>query len=479
MIRADLRHQPDRGRTAAQLLLEVAGPQMYRRNPFRITGLATSATAREVRRRRSAVLDGLAIGVTGGFADPRMPLPEPLAAAEVRAAFDTLASPDRRLVHELFWWWGEPGECGCAAEVHEVHDRAVEAHARALDRTLAGGGTGHRERFDLWADAADPWEDALDGDGFWEHVRYRVAALADRRLDESTVAGLRRAMPRALVAPQAALARSSPAHAGLATLLDLWEVPAEVIDDARTYAAEPTCERIDTLLDEIADLLDDGRGEEAATRAHHELWTAAALLETLVPHERYRHSARLRNQVAIAMNNSALELGRGPSTRTRRRELLEGALDLAVTETDSATIAENLAAEELAGPAAVNQSSPRSHEQLRWSPVWPGLVVLLVSGYLVFGLGSGPVWKKLVVMALVLLLLTSVWIEAEDNPAFGRHPGLHVLAMALALALAVFAAASRRAPSLWVLMGAYVGLWTTMRFGAWVADALFAGKDRR
>ncbi|MFD1150602.1 hypothetical protein, partial [Saccharothrix hoggarensis] len=48
----------DRAKAAVTRLLDVAGPDLYRRNPFRVTGLATDASPREVRARRQ-----LSVGV--------------------------------------------------------------------------------------------------------------------------------------------------------------------------------------------------------------------------------------------------------------------------------------------------------------------------------------------------------------------------------------------------------------------------------
>lgn len=114
-------------------LREIAGPELYRRNPFRVVGLATNAKPAQVRAQRHLLLGALDLGSGTIPGDRRLPLPRPPAAQEVRSAFDALERPDHRLVDELFWWWGEPGACGCPAEVHEAHDAAVEAHAKALD----------------------------------------------------------------------------------------------------------------------------------------------------------------------------------------------------------------------------------------------------------------------------------------------------------------------------------------------------------
>jgi hypothetical protein len=299
----------DRGRVAEVRLREIARPDLYRRNPFRVVGLATNAKPARVRAQRHLLLGAFDVGGISG--DRRLPLPEPPSAQDVRQAFDALERPDHRLVDELFWWWGEPAECGCAREVHELHDIAVEAHAKALDAVTDD---------DLWVDAADAWMDALD----------------DPRMDESTVESLRAALPRTLLAPQVVLAPSRPELAGL---LDIWDVPQELVDDARRTAAKPTSGRIDALLGDVAALLDQDSAHTAAKKAD-ELPALANLLESLAPHARYRWSARQRNRTAVMLNNCGLALEN--IDQRRSRALLEQALEFAVEERDRETIKRNM-----------------------------------------------------------------------------------------------------------------------------------------
>lgn len=314
---------------AADRLREIAGPDLYRRNPFRVVGLATNVKPAQVRAQRHLLLGALDLGSGTVPGDRRLPLPRPPQALEVRKAFDALERPDHRLVDELFWWWGEPGACGCPAEVHEAHDAAVEAHAKALDEETDE---------DLWVDAADAWMDALDHPRFWDHVRHRMKALSDRRMNESTVVSLRDALPRALLAPQVALAGSRPRLAGL---LDTWDVPAGVIEDARRTAAEPTSRRIDELVDEVYFLLKDAVNGAAADRVD-ELPALADLLEELAPHEQYRWSAKQRNRVAVMLNNCGLALKENDQLRSVA--LMERALSFVVEPTDREIIEDNLSA---------------------------------------------------------------------------------------------------------------------------------------
>lgn len=346
-----------RSRAAADRLLEVAGPHVYRRNPFRVTGMATDARAREVRQRRQTVLGAIDLGAAAMVGDKRMPLPATPSAQDVRTAFDALERTDQRLVDELFWWWGEPGACGCEPEVHELHDTAVEAHATVLDFEAEGKAD---DRADRWADAADAWMDALDHDGFWRHVLHRVSVLSDRRLDESTVDGLKTAMPKALLAPQVALARDNSPE--LAALLEVWDVDDSVIEDARNAAAAPRVDMITKQINEISALLDAGSAYSASKRAVVELPVAAMQLDMLLPHQSFRRSAKLRNRMAVLMNNCALKLSR--EHVKLGTDLFRGALDLVTEASDKRTIEQNMASQRTVAQYPTRQHSTSQQAQI-------------------------------------------------------------------------------------------------------------------
>ncbi|MBP2472714.1 hypothetical protein JOF53_001586 [Crossiella equi] len=311
----------DRAGSASARLLAAARPELYRRNAFRLTGLATDASPRVVRQRRQVLLH------TGDGPD-----------AELRTALDELADTEARLVAELFWLWGEPGACGCPAQAHAWHDNAVTRHAQALDHELDGTAG---DRAQLWQDAQDAWLDALDLPGFWDHVRARVAALRDRRLDESTVEGLREGLLPALLAPQVELAaaRRDP---GLMALLDEWEVPGDLIHQARLRAAEPVLAEATAVVGEFDRLHDEERLADVHRR-HHELVAALHRLEAALPHERFRQAARQRDRAAIVLNNCATALMDVPGQDRAVLELLAAAEALVVEEEGRARIRGNLA----------------------------------------------------------------------------------------------------------------------------------------
>lgn len=322
-------------------LLEVAGPDLYRRNPFRVTGVRTDAPPREVRARRQVSVGVSALVGGAPQRDERLPLPEDPSPEQVRSAFDELGRTAHRLVAELFWWWGEPGGCGCPAVVHRLHDDAVHAHAAVLDLEAGAEPINESKRARLWREAARAWGFALEHRAFWSHVDHRVRALADRSLDESTVDGVRKAFARALLGPQVALA-GARGDAALTGLIGEWRLDADVLADARTVAAQPLVDRLKALIAEFGDLVDARQFGVAARRAPTELAAAVRELDQALPHRTNPRTARLREQAAVVLNNCALAmLDQRKPDRLRIRALLAEAERLAVDEQTRRTVRAN------------------------------------------------------------------------------------------------------------------------------------------
>ncbi|HEY6425447.1 MAG TPA: hypothetical protein VIY28_19830 [Pseudonocardiaceae bacterium] len=340
-----------RAAPAAGRLLEVAGPDLYRRNAFRVTGLPTDAPGRTVRERRQKATAALAVG-----ASSELPLPAPATSEEIRAAFDDLGDAQRRIVDELFWLWSTPNAtCSCVSSLHGDHDAAVRAHARALDAELAGDpGTGV-----LWADAAQRWTALLRRAAFWDHVRHRIHALDDRRLDESTLDALRDTLPRALVKPVVDLAAAADEPARLAAQAAQWFDGHSVADDLLAEASATLAGRISTMTRQAADQLYAGRPHDAAATLESAI-PALHRLEGLAPHDRHRRTAGARNGAAVLLNNCALALinGSGPTPTAEAGRLLDSAHELATEAQTRRTIEANRAAADDRTPASYGRVAP-------------------------------------------------------------------------------------------------------------------------
>ncbi|MDX3102074.1 hypothetical protein [Nonomuraea angiospora] len=310
------------GDAAGAALREVAGPELNRRNAFRITGLSTYADRRAIRQRRQRVNTALQVG-----ADADLDHGLPVGPDEVRAAFDRLLDdPRRRLVDELLWFWDTPdATCSCAKALHQDHDAAVRAHSAALDREIEGTMTGDDERRTLWEEAARQWRGVLRKAAFWDHVRNRIDALDDRQLDESAVDALRDALPAALLRPLAELAGqrgTTPTQSRLAGLARRWPAPRQVIDDQLEEVAAPMYESVRAALSESTGLLDEGEPKRAASNVYDKALPDLNRLSALVPPERHRRTAKLRNDTAILFNNCAMALidSAGPAAADQARK---------------------------------------------------------------------------------------------------------------------------------------------------------------
>jgi len=336
-----------RGAVVATRLLEKAGPDLYRRNAFRIAGLSTDVGGRVVREHRQRVLPALAVGapVTVGGT---LSQPVPATPDQIRSAFDALGDAQRRIVEELFWLWETPNaSCSCVPSLHQDHDAAVQAHARALDRELDGRSMGREGAVcdELWAEAADGWTALLRRTAFWDHIRHRIRALDDRRLDDSTIDALRDNLPRALVTPMVDLAAAADDPARLAAHAARWQVGQHVVEDLLTEAASPLLETVKAATARADAQLGGGHPLDAAADLHRSAVPALTRLEGLAPHERHRSTATARNRVAVLLNNCAMAAMNRPgrATTDEIRPLFDAAHGLVVEPETRQTIEGNRA----------------------------------------------------------------------------------------------------------------------------------------
>jgi tRNA A-37 threonylcarbamoyl transferase component Bud32 len=104
---------------SADALVREATAQLYRRNVFAVTGLPTHASGPAVRRHRQKVEARLAVGDSWPGA-PEVAPAGGYGKDEVRASFEGLQDPRRRMVDELLWLWGPSDSgCDCAPDVRK------------------------------------------------------------------------------------------------------------------------------------------------------------------------------------------------------------------------------------------------------------------------------------------------------------------------------------------------------------------------
>lgn len=233
------------------LLLEVAVPEIYSRNSFRLLRLPVEVSPNKAKRavERLAMEAGLkAKEVVDEKDGPTPPQPEAQTQTTIllpevdpgaaRAAFQRVGNPLDRLVDEFFWFWPHApgagkedealvaiaaGELDTAVEVwlererrpaeHSIatHNLAVAYHLQALDLDLRGldGSLSSEDealRDKYWAEALARWPKVQTGTKFWNRLSDRIEALEDPRLSKKTSKQIRQTLPEALLLINARLA---------------------------------------------------------------------------------------------------------------------------------------------------------------------------------------------------------------------------------------------------------------------------------
>jgi len=381
----------------AQRLRELAGLRLYRANAFRVVGLPPEADRRTVRQTRRRLAAVLAVGGT-------LPTGVTAGREEIRAALDRLDDPGR-LVDELFAVWGNPRGCGCPGAVHDLHDRAVSAHAAALDaETGAALHTSAPAPVEtLWAEAVREWTALLQGEGLWAHVRHRAAATDDDRVDEAVVDRLREGLPLTLVAGTIDLAVAADDPARLVACARSWPVPADVVDERLADAAAP-------LIAEVEDLVGRARAavaaEDGGPRYEERLTAAAAALDdragpalrrldALLPSATHRSTAVLHDGAAAQLDTcaGALWVRTGTLTADLQRDWLRAARELALSDgirrqvaDDRETLERLVAQMDQAAPPPRSPHPARRTAWRRWA------VVAVVAGAAAGLFWAGATW---------------------------------------------------------------------------------------
>ncbi|WP_433179621.1 hypothetical protein [Actinoallomurus sp. CA-150999] len=345
-------------------LLQHVGPELYRDNAFRITGLTVDATARDIRRQAEKMRVMARIGT--GSETMILPLGDPPDDAEVQQATQRLRDPVHRILDELFWFWPATdggaddgitalrrGDLDAALQgwrdtgpaAVAVHNLAVLNHAQALDH----------DRFDargrrLWKDAFAYWRRVVSDDGFWELLESRVHEMADPRLTPAAAGRLRADLPAALLSVNARLAVraagdgcAEDAAEHIALMRKSGFRPATV-DEVLRDAIAPDIARIRALGENAQQAVDaDPRhGHEVIRRFLDQTTPLLALLASVFPED---HPVLLgaRDEVAGRVLPCVVPYVKETDDWRIAGELLERALPIAATGAVRDRLEENIA----------------------------------------------------------------------------------------------------------------------------------------
>lgn len=220
-------------------LLDLATPDLYRHNPFRVLGLSPRASTQEAHRaaKRKKMKGRLGMAAST-FVGPGATTSASLTEAEIDRAMERLAHPTARLLDEIFWFWPTDSEAGADPTIDAwtqgqaetarrhwqtqtqradlaplaTHNLAILDHLSALEReqdlsAVTGVEASQWNDLDaLWKGAFELWERVIEDADFWQAIEARIRALNDAQLTTALVRPLRETLPVALSAINAKLA---------------------------------------------------------------------------------------------------------------------------------------------------------------------------------------------------------------------------------------------------------------------------------
>jgi len=361
----------------SEILLSAARPDIFRKNAFRVTGLAVEASAGDVARQSEKLRMAERYG--GNRLPSALPLTPAPDADQVREAVDRLRDPERRLVDEFFWFWpnklggskddealsamrqGDNDQAAGIWQKHEsqqsisnvsMHNLAVLMHARALDLEFQDGRSAAirvKDRTELWQSAYKRWKVLLEDEGFWSRLTARIRDIDDPRLTTGTARRMKSSLPLALLFINAQLAVRS-AEAGNATeaQLHLAVMKASGFDDALVQdalrrAIEPIRDRIKTLCqasDKETDVHPE-KGDQVSERLIIQTAPLLAVVDTLLP---AGDPVRDGSHDEVANMGLRCQIGFGNKTENWKKSalLLESVLPIAAGLAMRTRIEENL-----------------------------------------------------------------------------------------------------------------------------------------
>lgn len=364
-------------------LMDACTPQVYRRNFFRITGLAVDARPRDIRRK----IDSLRHAEEFGDADQEQnhvfAINPPPTLEQIREAAQRVEDPERRIVEEFFWFWptewGQGGQDAVLAELsngngdaaHRIwkeessgdhgvkvivakHNLAVWYHLLAIDgeHISLSSNLSEEQRGTIdgnWQESFKLWEELTEDEAFWSFLTGRIRMLAEARLPTGLVRRMQKTLPEALDKINAMLAISF-AECGKWALVEkqvqyMQQTHCGQDNISRTLAA--TTMPLRTRVRFEVDIAIAAAQREPANAAH----TAKALhlavagplrvIKVLLPPGTYER-VDLFDEVALACLKLGIAYAHETEDWTATYEIVEEALQFAISSDTTNRIKNNL-----------------------------------------------------------------------------------------------------------------------------------------
>lgn len=377
-------------------LLELATPELYERNAFRLLEVHVEATERDLAKRKQtmemASRNKLPVPAGPCRILPRTPAPDD---HEIRECSHAIQDAERRLAQEFFWFWpltvGHAGNDAGLRQLHQgdndsaanawrgrerspeegpasKHNLAVLYHFSALEiekEFLNGkspppspGGantatpdqemakTADAERY--WVEANKYWKMVAIEQSCWSRVVARIRAMDDKSLTTGAARRMERRLPVALTLINARLAirahQNGKTHHGQRHVARIRGsgFDAEAVDEALRIAVEPTRSAIKTMCDLAKQDTDaDPTKTDAVTeRLLEQASGPLALLDLLLPENNPGRIAE-HDQVALTALSCVIAFGNKTENWTKSLDLLNRLTPLAASTAAKERIAHN------------------------------------------------------------------------------------------------------------------------------------------
>lgn len=366
---------------ASERLLEIAVPELYQRNAYRVLGLPVGASTREVRKRQKRHRRAERLGVATSDRHGYLPLPEPPDEDDMQKAMHRLQDPVSQLFDEFFWFWPlEPdGEQtdealqfmsqGRRNDAHQhwrrleghlqygqvcTHNLAVVYHVTALDLeqqslTQPLNEDQEKTRSGCWVRCFERWKRLVDDNVFWNRVRQRIREIDDPQLPPTVSQNIRDSLARVILCINARLAvRAAERHnTRLAeqhvNVMRQSQFGSELVNDVLRGALSPLRDRVRMLCRpaEPKATADPAHANQVARQLYDDV---VPLLETidmmLPPEDPTRQGAH--DEVASTLLTCQVTYGNHTDDWQESSLLLEYVVPLAGSESLRERVSQNL-----------------------------------------------------------------------------------------------------------------------------------------
>jgi hypothetical protein len=384
----------DVAREIDRVLRPLEGHGLYRNNAFRVTGLATDVSNRQVRRHREETQNPYYVTP---LPDGEVPLPPSDDPDALRAAFEVLRDPLARLVHELFW---------IRPDGPSRHKRAIFVHSRALEATTPEGRVAQDDIWGDWRAGLRLLAQAFAAEETWEWARLRAAEIDDPRLSVAVLRALRERLPEHVIGVSVGLAvRAAGFGQGLAEpqmkVLRGAGFEQRLVRDVARAAVEPATTRVRSACESAWEAAPSA-GLSAASalldETTSELATCAAVLgdDDDVVDACRDEVARTVNNCVLGFVNFYVETAPAALSTEPVLDLLRDARALASSPSVATLLDNNIA--DIAGFEARRAAGGGSGPELGCVPVVFFFLVGSVASWLLVNnvIGLGPIWASLI-----------------------------------------------------------------------------------